>query len=428
MDAGGAVSARRLRGHRVVAQDVARSRTRAALILAVSAACGTRQGLVRVGAMTTTTQTPSITTSRQSSLPFGALAYIGAGGSILACYGKTILLATAGELGLGLGRLALNPHAQAVLMWALGMLAVYGLAQDRKTHGHIFPLAIGTVGVVVIMVTLYTYYSTAIEMTGYVLLVAAALWNQNVMLRELNREVRALKNSLELRVEEQVTEIERLARLKRFLAPDVANLITAEDEKSVLQSHRSRIAALFCDIRGFTTFSESMEPEEVMNVLQTYHQQVGRLVAEYGGTIDHRAGDGLMVFFNDPLPCEEPVLRAVELGLAIREAFAELNADWDKRRYGLGIGIGIASGYATLGIVGFEGRFDYTANGNPVNLAARLCDQARDGQILISQKALVEIEDRAQVEAVGELELRGFAKPAPVYDVRGLIADTPDRG
>ncbi len=368
--------------------------------------------------------TPSHTTSSKRSLSFGSLAYIGAGGSVLVCYGKSILLATFAELGFDLGDLVLNPHVQAVLMWALGMVAVYGLAQDRRKHGHAMPLVMGSVGVAVIIVTLYSYYSTAIEITGYLLLVGSAFLNQNVMLRKLNIEVQGLKNTLEQRVEKQVAEIQRLARLKRFLAPAVANLITAEEEGSVLQSHRSNIAALFCDIRGFTTFSESMEPEEVMNVLQTYHEQVGRLISEHGGTIDHRAGDGLMVFFNDPLPCQEPVVSAVNLALAIRRAFAEMNIDWRKRGYDLGIGVGISSGYATLGIVGFEGRFDYTANGNAVNLAARLCSEARDGQILISHKALAEIEDRVEADLIGELELRGFARPILVHNVHALVEGT----
>ena len=367
---------------------------------------------------------PSHTTSSNRSLSFGSLAHIGAGGSILVCYGKSILLATFAELGFNRGDLVLNPHVQAILMWALGMVAVYGLAQDRRKHGHAMPLVMGSVGVAVIIVTLYSYYSTAIEITGYLLLVGSAFLNQNVMLRKMNIEVQGLKNTLEQRVEKQVAEIQRLARLKRFLAPAVANLITAEEEESVLRSHRNNIAALFCDIRGFTTFSESMEPEEVMNVLQTYHEQVGRLISEHGGTIDHRAGDGLMVFFNDPLPCQEPVVSAVKLALAIRRAFAEMNIDWRKRGYDLGIGVGIASGYATLGIVGFEGRFDYTANGNAVNLAARLCSEARDGQILISHKALAEIEDRVEAVLIGELELRGFARPILVHNVHAFVEGT----
>ncbi len=361
-------------------------------------------------------------------LPFGWLAYLGAGASILACYGKMILVAMVGELGIGLGGFALDPHLQAVLMWAFGMVAVYGLAQDRKKHGNSTPLALGCVGVVTIIVTLYSYYSTAIEITGYLLLVAAAFLNQNIMLRKLKTEVENLKNDLEQRVADQVGEINRLARLKRFLAPDVANMIAAEEEESLLRTHRSYIAALFCDLRRFTTFSENIEPEEVGSVLQAYHERVGRLVSELGGTIDHRAGDGLMVFFNDPLPCKEPVLRAIELALAIQDAFVEMNADWKMRGYDLGMGVGIASGYATLGIVGFKDRFDYTANGSVVNLAARLCGEAKDGQILISQKAYIEADEQIAAESIGEIKLKGLARPAPAYNVRGLLHNVKRHG
>ena len=155
-----------------------------------------------------------------------------------------------------------------------------------------------------------------------------------------------------------------------------------------------------------------------MGVLQSYHEHMGRLVAEYGGTIDHRSGDGLMVFFNDPLPSEDPVKKAVEMALDMRATFNELNTDWSKQGYRLGFAVGIAGGYATLGIVGFEGRYDYTANGNAVNLAARLCDEAKDGEILISHKAYLEVEDRIEVEPVGERSFKGFTKPVTTYNVR----------
>jgi len=361
--------------------------------------------------------TSSTAPARGRGLPFGWLAYIGAAGSILACYGTPLLV----TVFAGVGFFSWNPHVQAVLMWLLGMLAVYGLHQDRRQHGHPLPMATGSLGVVIIIATLYSYYNTAIEVTGYVLLVAAAFLNQNIMLRRLNVEVEGLRRGLERRVADQVAEIERLARLRRFLAPEVARLITAEQEESLLGTHRSYIAALFCDLRGFTTFSDSMEPEEVGGVLESYHQRVGELISKHAGTIDHRAGDGVMVFFNDPLPCEQPVLRAVELALAIRDAFAVMNTEWRRRGYELGLGIGIASGYCTVGTVGFEDRFDYTANGNAVNMAARLCAEAGDGQILISQKAWTEVEQQVRVEPVGELCLRGFARPTPTSNVLGLV-------
>ena len=286
--------------------------------------------------------------------------------------------------------------------------------------------------VFIIIATLYTHYDPRLEVSGYVLLVAAALLNQNARLMQLNAEVEAqarvvsrqaselaaLNANLEQRVDAQVEEIEKLARLKRFLAPEVAKVVLAEKQESMLDSHRSFIVTLFCDIRGFTGFSESMEPEEVIQVLQSYHENMGRLIADCDATIDHRAGDGLMVFFNDPLPCDEPESTAVTLALKLRDRFDELNVGWRRQGYRLGFGIGIASGYATLGIVGFEDRYDYTANGNVVNLASRLCDAASDGQILVCHKTLAAIEERFETEAMGELGFKGISKPVAVYDVR----------
>jgi len=344
---------------------------------------------------------------------------------MLVCYGKTMLLASLGILGMNIPDI--NPHVQAVLMWVLGMVAVYGLLQDRKVHHKNYPVVLGALGVIVIILTLYAHYSSAIELSGYILLLTAAFLNQNVFLSELSRqvgkqarEVKELNQDLEERVQVQVGEIERLNRLKRFLAPEVARLVTEEQEKSLLQSHRAYIAAVFCDLRGFTSFSASMEPEEVMGVLQTYHNELGKLVAEAGGTIDHRAGDGLMVFFNDPLPCDEPVFKAVQLALDMRKKFSDLNLKWKKYGYELGFGVGIGGGYATLGVVGFEGRFDYTANGNAVNLAARLCDEAQDGQILIDHKAFVEVEEKINSEPIGSLMLKGFTGEIKAHNVLDL--------
>jgi class 3 adenylate cyclase len=368
--------------------------------------------------------------SAWSRFPFGALAYIGAAGSLLVCYGKVFLLGALA--GVGLPELEFNPHLQAVLMWLLGVIALYGLYRDRHLHNKTYPLLLGALGVFIIVATLYTHYDARLEISGYILLVVAALLNQNARLSQLNSEVEAqagtlsrqadelarLNRGLEQRVDSQESEIEKLARLKRFLAPEVARIVLEEHRESMLQSHRCYIVALFCDIRGFTRFSESMEPEEVMDVLQSYHAEMGRLVAESGGTIDHRAGDGLMVFFNDPLPCDDPEMKAVELALAMRDRFDEANRAWKKQGYELGFGIGIAAGYATLGLVGYQDRYDYTANGNVVNLASRLCDEAGDGQILISSKTCVAVEDRVEAERLGELELKGIARPVPVFALR----------
>ena len=230
-------------------------------------------------------------------------------------------------------------------------------------------------------------------------------------------ELANLNRELEARVDEQVTQIERLGQLRRFLSPQVADLIVQRGEDSLLHSHRCQIATLFCDLRGFTAFSETGEPEDVMNVLQTYHETMGKLIHEHEGTIDHRAGDGIMVIFNDPLPCEDPARRAVELAVSMRENMRELAADWRKLGHQLGFGVGVSLGYATLGMVGFEGRFDYTANGTAVNLAARLCDEAEDDQILLSERAYTALDDRIEAELAGSFDLKGFHRSVAAYNV-----------
>ena len=324
----------------------------------------------------------------------------------------------------------INPHLQAVLMWSFALLAVIGLARDSRLHASRAPLAIGAAAFAIIVGTLYTFYDDRIVILGYVLLVIAAFLNQNVMLARLNRAVRrqagelaGLNATLERRVDEQVGEIERLARLKRFLGPEIAELITSEGGEALLDSHRRYIACLFCDIRDFSRLSESIEPEEVMEILQTYHERLGRLVAQRRGTIGYRAGDGLMVFFNDPIRCEEPAVAAVRLAMEMREAFAGVHEKWEKLGYRFGFGVGIASGYATLGVVGFEGRFDYTAIGNVVNLAARLCDHAQDGRILVNRRAQVDLGERVELAPIGALTLKGFASAVEAYEVRGLAAE-----
>jgi class 3 adenylate cyclase/HAMP domain-containing protein len=233
---------------------------------------------------------------------------------------------------------------------------------------------------------------------------------QAVELADLNR-------GLEIRVNEQVTQIERLGRLRRFLSPHIADLIVQRDEDSLLESHRRQIATLFCDLRGFTAFSEAGEPEDVMRILQIYHETLGKLIHEHDGTINHRAGDGLMVIFNDPLPCQDPTRRAVLLAVAMRDHISELAADWQRLGHDLGFGVGVSFGYATLGLVGFEGCFDYTANGNAVNLASRLCDEAEDGQILLSERAYATLDNWVEVEQVGTFDLKGFNRSIAAYNV-----------
>jgi|SRR6516165_10469032 adenylate cyclase len=225
--------------------------------------------------------------------------------------------------------------------------------------------------------------------------------------------------TLEQRVTEQVAEIERIGRLKRFLPPQIAQLVSSGDE-GVLESHRREVTVVFCDLRGFTAFAESAEPEEVIAVLRDYHNALGTLIDRFEGTVERFAGDGIMVLFNDPLPCETPWARAVQMAVAMRDEIAKLAANWRTHGHELGFGVGIAHGFATLGCVGFEGRFQYSATGTVANLASRLCDQARNGQILVDAKVRTEVESLAELEPIGELELKGFRRPVKAFNVRGL--------
>lgn len=356
---------------------------------------------------------------------FGSLAYFGAAASLVVCFWKATFGLIAPVIGLTV--FDINPHLQALIMWAFAAVTVLALYFDRKRHGENAPLLIGCAALAVIIVTLYGFYHDIILATGYVLLLIAAFLNQNRTLAFLNRTVSAqarelvdVNNSLEKRVTDQVEEIERLARLKRFLPGEVADLITQEGKETLLESHRRYIACLFCDIRRFTSMTENMEPEDVMNVLRGFHEQVGQLVVKYRGTIGYRAGDGVMVFFNDPIPCDDPDQRAGKLALEMQAAFMTLCQQWSKLDIDVGLGIGIASGYATIGVIGVEGRFDYTPIGNAVNLAARLSDFAADGQILVSRRTWGEIENAATARPVGPLELKGFAQPIEAFLLEGL--------
>jgi class 3 adenylate cyclase len=360
-------------------------------------------------------------------LPFGIPAFVFAVASLATCYAG---IATAYLLGFDY--LDMNAHLQAVLMWGFALLAVGALWWDRRLHHNNLPLAVAAVAAAILITTLYVRYAIEFEIIAYVLLVIAAVLNQNVFLTFLNRRVRdqadeidALNRDLERKVEHQDHEIGRLARLKQFLPPQVADLVVSEGNDSLLDTHRRYVACLFCDIRNFTSVSEDVEPEEVIAILQAYHERVGRLVIEHRGTIGYRAGDGLMVFFNDPIPCEQPVLDAVRLAIDIRAAFDEVRGPWLKLGLPIGLGLGIASGYATLGLVGLQGRTDYTAIGGAVNIAARLCDQAADGQILLSQRAYADIEPVVRVERLGTFKLKGVRNDVEAFDVLGLKDDAP---
>jgi adenylate cyclase len=225
---------------------------------------------------------------------------------------------------------------------------------------------------------------------------------------------------LEARVQAQVDELQRVNRLRRFLSPQLVDLVIDSGDEGFLGSHRREIVVVFCDLRGFTTFAEASEPEEVMGVLAEYHTALGELIYRFEGTLERFTGDGLMVFFNDPVPCDDPAERAVTMAVAMRDRVAELAAGWTRQGHDLGFGIGIAQGFATLGRIGFDGRFDYAAIGSVTNLAARLCSVAGPGQILVAQRVFTAAERVASGESVGELDLRGFSRPIRAFAVTGI--------
>jgi adenylate cyclase len=236
-------------------------------------------------------------------------------------------------------------------------------------------------------------------------------------IKEQAAELRELNQTLEQRVQTQVEELERLRQLQRFLSPQLADAIVSSGDESILRSHRRQVAVLFCDLRGYTNFADAVEPEELMGVLGEFHDAVGRLVARYEATVGALAGDGVELFFNDPIEIPDPAPRAVKLACSLREEMAELIARWRKRGYELDFGVGIALGYATCGEIGFEGRSDYAAIGSVTNLAARLSDEATGGQILIGQRLYAEVEDDVDAEHVGDFTLKGFPRPVPAFNV-----------
>jgi class 3 adenylate cyclase len=226
------------------------------------------------------------------------------------------------------------------------------------------------------------------------------------------------------RVEEQVGEIERMGRLKRFLPAAVADTVVSSGSEAMLKSHRALLGVLFCDIRGFTAFCETAEPEETIEVLQTYHEEMGKLIDVHGAGVDLRMGDGIMVLFNDPLPCEDPAGDAVRLAMAMRERMVELCGRWKRLGHRLGFGVGVSLGYATVGMVGYEGRYDYTASGTSVNLAARLCDLAKDGEILLSPRAHTAVEDDFEATSNGEVSLKGIREPVEVFRLTNVTDES----
>jgi class 3 adenylate cyclase len=235
---------------------------------------------------------------------------------------------------------------------------------------------------------------------------ALAEWNRN----------------LELRVQEQVQQLDRLGRLKRFFSPQLAELIVSGGADDPLKTHRRELTVVYLDLRGFTAFAESAEPEEVMDILHEYHASMGKLILEHEGTLEHFAGDGMMIFFNDPVPIDDAGERAVRMALVMRERVKDLKVKWRKLGHDLDFGVAIAQGYATIGAIGFEGRWEYGAIGSVPNLAARLCGEAKPGEILIPQRLLGKVEDWVEAESVGELSLKGFHRPVPAYNIVRLKA------
>ena len=242
---------------------------------------------------------------------------------------------------------------------------------------------------------------------------------QAVELAELNR-------TLEQRVQAQVDELERLGRLRRFLSPQLADAVVSSEDETILSSHRRQVAMLFADLRGWTSFADAVEPEELMRVLGEFHDVIGRLVKRFDATVGFLEGDGVQLFFNDPIEIPDAALRAVQLGCALREEMAALKSVWAKRGHELDVGIGIALGYATCGEVGFDGRSDYAAIGAVTNLAARLADEATGGQVLIAQRLYAEVDQDVEVVPAGEFTLKGFRLPVAAYDVVAVRSPAPE--
>ncbi len=250
-----------------------------------------------------------------------------------------------------------------------------------------------------------------------------ALVHAHAQVQAQAAELAVWNQTLEERVAAQLAEIDRMARLKRFFAPALAEMIVSSGNERILESHRRDIAVLFCDLRGFTPFAEGAEPEEVMELLRDYHAALVPLIQEFEGTLDRFVGDGLIVYFNDPLPCPNPAERAVRLAIGMRDAMAALAETWRRRGHEIGFGIGVAQGFATLGQIGFEGRFDYSAIGTVINTAARLCGFATDGQILVTSRIAAAVAEVADVSEIGSHRFKGISRALAVFNVVELKED-----
>ncbi len=241
--------------------------------------------------------------------------------------------------------------------------------------------------------------------------------------KQMTDELREWNLRLAERVDEKVREVERLTKLRRFVTPQLADVIAAGAD-DILRSHRREITVLFCDLRGFTSFSETAEPEEIMGVLREFHEAVGPMIFEHEGTLTQFTGDGMLVIFNDPIPCADPAWQAVHLAVGMRDRTAELSQQWRRRGHDLELGIGIAVGFASCGEIGFEGRTEYTAIGTVVNLAARICGMAPGGQILVAHRVHAAVEDRVEARSLGDIEFKGLSRPVPIFEIAALLPVT----
>jgi class 3 adenylate cyclase/HAMP domain-containing protein len=242
----------------------------------------------------------------------------------------------------------------------------------------------------------------------------------NLKIEKARRDLEGWNQTLEAKVQKQVNELERASRIKRFLSPQVAEAVLHSDNIDPFQSHRSEVTVVFIDLRGFTNFSDGHEPEEVMQFLRKYHEEIGHFIFKYEGTLEHFAGDGIMVFFNDPLPRKDHTELAAHMSIAVQARIKELRPEWHKKGYELDVGIGIAAGFATLGTIGFEGRMDYGAIGNVTIMASRLSSEAQGGQILTNRKTLAKIEGLVEAHSLGEMQLKGFARPVLTFNISKL--------
>ncbi|HEX6173808.1 MAG TPA: adenylate/guanylate cyclase domain-containing protein [Candidatus Binatia bacterium] len=383
----------------------------------------------------------------RTRLPFGVLATAATLLSLVSCYATRI------ELWIPALREPIanwvNTHVQAAIIVATAAAAVVGLMLDRKHHRSITPFAVGCAGFVLIAWSMYAPFGKIDDIVGFVLLVSAVFLNQTKALHaltlnlksqntEIERQHKLLEQqsaqlaewnrTLSQRVDDQLSRIDRLGRLKRFFSPQLADLILEGNTQDPLKIHRREIAVVFLDLRGFTAFADRAEPEEVVEVLHEYHTAMGELIAEFEGTLERFTGDGIMVFFGDPIAVENPLERAVRLSLAMRDRIGTLTPRWNRRGYELGMGIGVSLGYATIGAIGFERRWDYAAIGRVTNLAARLCSEAQPGQILINQPSLDGMETVLEIESVGDLTLKGFQRPILVSNILGLKSPRQARG